>query len=161
MKKREAKLIFVEREATDEEIKDGYLDNIDNSDDAFMAVKEIADSGIEKFICIYLDAENKQLVKQTICKGSVNQVNPLEREIMRWALLCDAVGIIIAHNHPSGNPNPSKDDKVFTQSILDAGKLLDIAIKDHLIVAKDLKTNKVKYYSFKQHGHLDEVKRDE
>lgn len=70
------------------------------------------------------------------------------KSIFTRAMLCNANSIIIAHNHPSGNPNPSMDDIHITNKIKEAGEILDINLQDHVIIGDN------DYYSFKQEGRL-------
>ncbi|MFC1996634.1 RadC family protein [Chloroflexota bacterium] len=88
----------------------------------------------EEFWIVLLDTRNKikQLVK--LYSGTVNQSNVRLAEVFRHAIIETAPAIIIAHNHPSGDPNPSPDDIAITRSIVEAGKLLDIDVLDHLII---------------------------
>jgi len=102
----------------------------------------------EHLICVYLNTKSEVIETRTISIGTVNQtiINP--KDILKWALKHSATGIIIAHNHPSGNPTPSKEDILVTKKIVEAAKLMDIIVVDHIIVGKN------RYYSFLENKKL-------
>lgn len=83
-----------------------------------------------------------------VSHGSVNSSTVAPREIYLRALLCGAVSIILAHNHPSKDCSPSKEDKVVTRRIENAGELLNITLLDHIIIGGK------GYYSFMEHGEM-------
>jgi len=149
---REIVLKYRMRKVTDEEQQNGYLNKLSKPEDAVKALQEIADEGVERFIALYLNSKNKVLVKQVIETGTVNQANPILREIFRYALACDAASVIVAHNHPSGDPAPSIEDKTFTRTLTQAGEVMNIKVLDHVIIARDLETGEVTHYSFADHG---------
>ena len=79
-------------------------------------------------------------------EGTVNQANPIIREVFHRAVQNFAASIICVHNHPSGDPQPSQEDKVFTQEIIQAGQVLQIRALDHIIIGDN------KYFSFVDEG---------
>jgi DNA repair protein RadC len=81
-------------------------------------------------------------------KGTVNESPALAREVLAAALTHNAIGIILVHNHPSGDPTPSDADKHFTRALLDGGKLLRIRILDHVIIGQPCAGRASPYYSF-------------
>lgn len=89
----------------------------------------------EQFIVIHLNAVNKPLGKSTISLGTVNQTLTHPRDVFRGAISGGATSIIVAHNHPSGVTKASEEDKLITRRLCEAGKLLQIPLLDHLIVA--------------------------
>jgi len=96
----------------------------------------------EHFKVIYLNGRNMVLADKYISKGSLTTAAVYPREVIKSALRYDAAALIFAHNHPSGNPNPSQDDLKLTKKLCDAANLLDIHVHDHIIVAGN------EYYSF-------------
>jgi len=96
--------------------------------------QEIADSDREAFMVIYVDARNKMINREIISVGTLNAALVHPREVFKGAILKNAHAIIIVHNHPSGDPSPSKDDRLLTERLADAGKLLGIEVLDHIIV---------------------------
>lgn len=99
---------------------------------------------VECFVCITLNGCHKIIGTYVISKGLVNQTIVHPREVFRPAIADNAVAVIIAHNHPSGNLEPSMEDKGTTKRIKEAGNLLGIKVLDHLIVSPSVKG----YFSF-------------
>ena len=151
---REMKIKYTVREAKPEEVDAEYLKKITSSDDTVKTFLDITDSGIELFSVVYLDSRNRIILKQIIEKGTVNQASPILREIFKIAIACDASSIICGHNHPSGNPEPSREDKEFTKELVKAGEILHIKVLDHIIISRDLGTDRTSYYSFADKGGM-------
>lgn len=107
----------------------------------------LQDLDVEKTVFAYLSARNK-LIGIKIYEGTVDQVALYPREIIKVALLTGATALIMVHNHPSGNLNPSQDDYNITNAIKVGCKLFSIHLHDHLIVNSD------GYYSFNEKGGL-------
>jgi DNA repair protein RadC len=89
----------------------------------------------ERLRVLYLNSANRLLCDETAAEGSVNAAHVLPRAIMRRAVEIGATALILIHNHPSGNPTPSRDDVEATRRIAAAARVLDICIHDHIIVA--------------------------
>ena len=102
----------------------------------------------EEFKVLYLDKAYHILGIQTIGKGGLNGVFVDVRMIFQGALKANAHSIIVGHNHPSGNREPSESDLNLTQQIKEAGKVLSIKLIDHIIMTKD------SYLSFVDNGYL-------
>ena len=103
----------------------------------------------EEVIVLYLKSSDKLIGYQKLCSGGLTSAVIDVRLIFSTALKTLATGIIISHNHPSGNINPSKTDELITKKIVEAGKLLDINVLDHIIVNPDFE-----YFSFADEGYL-------
>ncbi|MHA1805937.1 MAG: JAB domain-containing protein [Candidatus Thorarchaeota archaeon] len=91
----------------------------------------------EEMRVILLNTRNHVLGIRTIYRGSLNSAQIRVGEVFRHAIREGAAAIILVHNHPSGNPAPSPDDIAITKEIIEAGKLLDIHVLDHVIIGKD------------------------
>jgi DNA repair protein RadC len=89
----------------------------------------------EKFIVVCLNSANKIIKQETISTGSLNSSIVHPREVFKVAIECSSASIILIHNHPSGNPEPSNEDIAITKKIVEAGKIIDIQVFDHLIIA--------------------------
>lgn len=87
--------------------------------------------------CTFLDTKNSVIKTEILGIGTINQAIVDQREIIKKALLYDAKGIILAHNHPSGNPKPSLEDIAITANIRDTGEKMSINILDHLIIGEN------------------------
>ena len=111
-------------------------------------LSHIDDMKQEHFLVMYLDQSFHELKVECISNGGTTNVIADPRIIFKNALNLSATCIILGHNHPSGNPRPSKDDRQLTQKIVSAGQLLDIAVIDHIIIGNE------RYYSFRDHGEM-------
>jgi DNA repair protein RadC len=89
----------------------------------------------EHFLVFLLNARHEVLGKEVVSIGSLNASIVHPREVFRPALLAAAASIVLVHNHPSGDPEPSEEDVGITKRLVDAGELLGIAVLDHVIVA--------------------------
>jgi DNA repair protein RadC len=100
----------------------------------------------EEFWILFLNRSNRVINRMKLSQGGISGTVTDVRMVMKKAIECLASGIIVCHNHPSGNLNPSESDSKITQKIKEAGNLLDIQLLDHLIISdKD-------YYSFADNG---------
>lgn len=85
---------------------------------------------------LFLDNRHHLIRDETVSSGSVASAQIHPREIMRRALELGSTGLILAHNHPSGNPEPSRDDIVMTRAVIEAGRTLEVRVLDHLIIGR-------------------------
>ena len=114
--------------------------------DVYELVKdELAHADREMLVSIMLTTTNQLIGVETVSIGTLNSAHVSPREIFKSAILANAFGIIICHNHPSGELDPSNEDRKVTDLITDAGDLLGIKLIDHVIVShkgfKSLKDN--------------------
>jgi len=105
-------------------------------------------SGIcrEVFIALGLNTKNHVIAVLPVSSGSLNASIVHPRELFQRAILSNCASLILAHNHPSGIPDPSTEDLALTRKLVEAGNLLDIPILDHIILGY------AKYFSFKESG---------
>lgn len=97
----------------------------------------------EHFVAIFLSPINEIITDKTISIGTTTSTIANHKDVIKWALKYSAHAIIIAHNHPTGNVIPSKQDIDFTMNLQEACKIVDILLIDHLIIGKN------NYFSFK------------
>lgn len=102
----------------------------------------------EYFISILLDIKMIPLGVSLVSVGKLNCAMVEPREVFKTAIIAAAASLIIAHNHPSGNSEPSKEDLDITEKLKKAGDMLQIPILDHIIVGRDC------YYSMKEHKNI-------
>ncbi len=102
----------------------------------------------ESFTVLFLDVKHRLIQTAELARGTLDQASVYPREIIKQALLLNAAAIIIAHNHPSGSPEPSQADQHLTQTIRQAMQLVDLRLLDHFIIALP------HIYSFAEHGLL-------
>lgn len=91
----------------------------------------------ENFVVLMLDSRNNLIRQETVAVGSINASLIHPREIFRQAIIENAAAVVIAHNHPSGDPEPSLDDIRVTKQLVRAGHLLGIELLDHVIVSRN------------------------
>ncbi len=103
----------------------------------FDSLKDIRSLKKEHFIAIYLDTRNQEIHREIISIGTLNASLVHPREVFEPAVRNVAAGIILVHNHPSGDLKPSHEDMLITKKLVDSGELLDIHVLDHIIVTKD------------------------
>ena len=104
------------------------------SDLATILLPEMTHLEREHFVVVCLDTRNNILEKQTLYIGSLNATHIRVAEVFREAIRKNAAAIIVAHNHPSGDPSPSADDVNVTKQIREAGDILNIELLDHLVI---------------------------
>jgi DNA repair protein RadC len=101
----------------------------------------------EQFRILFLNKKNILIADELQETGTIDQTPVYPREVVKRALFHEASAIILVHNHPSGNPTPSKEDIFLTNQIVDACKTMEVLVHDHVIICKH------DFYSFKAH-HL-------
>ncbi len=121
---------------------------INNTEDAFNSIRHYGDRVQEHFLVLILNGALELLKVEVVSVGLVNKTLVHPREVFSTAISIRATSVIIAHNHPSGNLKPSKDDFETTKKISDAGKILGINVLDHIIFSSE------SYYSIKESDEL-------
>jgi len=106
----------------------------------------IKDKAKEYFKLILLNHRNKIVGISTISIGTLNASLVHPREVFKDAIKHSAASIVLAHNHPSGDPEPSEDDLTITKRLTEAGKIFGVEVIDHIIIGKD------RFFSFKEKG---------
>ena len=89
---------------------------------------------VEVFYVVPVDSQSRPLVLHEMTRGLLNSCLVHPREVFRVAILAGASGVVVAHNHPSGDPTPSAEDRAVTRQLAAAGRLLDIPLYDHVII---------------------------
>ena len=102
----------------------------------------------EQFRVLYLNSQNEIIAEEILQEGTVNQTVVYPRKILELALKHKASGLILVHNHPSGNPTPSASDKELTQTVVKASRALNLTVHDHLIISRH------GYFSLAEHDML-------
>ena len=111
---------------------------IDNPQKVVVLVKELLDGADkEKMIVIPVDTKCRPVGVEIVAVGRLNQLASEPRDIFKYAIMSNAYGIILVHNHPSGNCEASMEDKTFTETMREAGKFLGIELIDHVIVGEE------------------------
>jgi DNA repair protein RadC len=102
----------------------------------------------EHFVCLYLNTKNQVLSRHTVFIGSLNASIVHPREVFKEAFRRSAASIVCLHNHPSGDPSPSREDIDVTKRLVEAGKVIGIELLDHVIIGDQ------KYISLKEKGYV-------
>jgi len=128
-----------------EMVKDGSIQahTITEPEDVIRAMKSFALSDRESMIGLYLNSRNQIIACHVISVGTVNAAMVHPREVYKLAVIKNACSVIVAHNHPSGCRVPSAADLNVTKRLVDAGKILGIELKDHIIVTPTGRTNSI------------------
>ena len=122
---------------------------VKSPEDAYNLLKPMMiDADREQFIVVCLDTKNQPTAINVCHVGSLNSSIVHPREVMKAAILSNSASIIVAHNHPSQDPTPSREDVEVTKRLAEAGKVLGIDLLDHLIICED------KFVSLKEKGHI-------
>lgn len=108
----------------------------------FKAMKHLQ---VEEFRIVILNTKNHIIKTSTVSVGTLNASLVHPREVFKEAILNSAYGIILLHNHPSGDPSPSKEDLLLTERLTEVGKVMGIQVLDHIILGNS-------FYSFKEQG---------
>ena len=121
--------------------------SINNSQEAYERFLALIDDPTkEHFMVAYLNRGNKVIKVERISTGGISKTLADPKVIFKNALLKEATALMLCHNHPSGVPRPSAEDKQLTQAIVSAGKIFDIDVLDHIIIGEN------SYFSFAEHG---------
>ncbi len=108
----------------------------------------------ELFKALYLNSQNQITVTEDLFEGTVNSSAVSPREVIESAIKNNAVSLIFAHNHPSGNPEPSQSDKELTRDLIYAGSIMRLKVLDHIIIGND------RYFSFAGAGLIEQYELD-
>ena len=103
-------------------------------DIAALLTPEIASLDREQFVCLHLDAKNRLISREVVSIGHLTAALVHPREVMKAAILANAASIAFGHNHPSGDPSPSREDLDLTRRLFKAGELLGIPVLDHVVI---------------------------
>ncbi|MGD1967508.1 MAG: DNA repair protein RadC [Desulfobacterales bacterium] len=115
---------------------------------------QIGDKRREFFKVIFLNSKNQVIAAETISEGTLTASSVYPREVIQAALSYDAAALIFAHNHPSGDPQPSSEDIVVTRQLVFAGKVMGMVVHEHIIIGDD------HYYSFADQGYIERMNRE-
>lgn len=119
---------------------------INSSQDAVELLQPfLAEGDREKFVMVCLDTKNQPTAIHTVSVGSLNSSLVHPREVFKVAILANSASILLSHNHPSGDPTPSREDIEVSKRLCEVGSILGIEILDHVIIGSE-----GRYVSFKE-----------
>ncbi len=102
----------------------------------------------ESFVVLFLDVKNRLIACEEMFRGTLTHTSVYPREVVKAALKHNAAGLMLAHNHPSGTPEPSESDLLLTRALVQALALVDVRVLDHFVVAGP------QVHSFAEHGQI-------
>jgi DNA repair protein RadC len=114
----------------------------------------LRDKRRECFQVVYLDAKNRVVSTETLFEGTLTASAIYPREVVLAALNHNAAAVIFAHNHPSGDPQPSEDDVFITRQLVFACRILGITVHEHLVIGNN------RYFSFADQGYIVQMNRE-
>ena len=114
---------------------------IRNAQDVYEYLQDMRNLSKEHLRGLYLNSHNRIIRDEVISIGTINSSIIHPREVFHLAIECNAAAVILAHNHPSGEATPSKEDVDITEQLIQAGKILGIHVLDHVIIARDTFTS--------------------
>ncbi|MBN1561622.1 DNA repair protein RadC [candidate division KSB1 bacterium] len=124
-------------------------EKLNTSEDAYHYMRlRMRDLSREEFRALFLTSANEIIADKILFEGSLRESVVSPREIILTALQLTAAAVILLHNHPSGNPTPSREDKLVTDKIVKACRYADIQVLDHIVIGRD------DYFSFADEGIL-------
>jgi DNA repair protein RadC len=128
---------------------------LNNSGELFdYLYSSMRDKSRESFQAVFLDAKNRVIEVRTLFTGTLTASAVYPREVVRAALDRHAAAVIFAHNHPSGDPEPSADDVALTRQLVYACKMMGITVHEHIVIGRN------RYYSFADRGRIAAMHRD-
>ena len=132
------------------------LDTVSTPEDAATVVRELFDFDHldrEQFVALALNTKNRVVGAWAVSVGSLNASIVHPRELFKPAVMLSAASVVIAHNHPSGDPTPSEADIKVTRDLMRAGQLLKIEVLDHVILGKRTEERPRDYVSLRELGY--------
>jgi DNA repair protein RadC len=118
-------------------------------DAASLFASLMEDEAVEVFGVLLLTTKQRLIAYHELSRGSITSTVVSPRELFQAALLVNASLVVVGHNHPSGDPSPSPDDRALTRHLIQAGEVMRMQVLDHVIIGHD-----GRYFSFKEAGEL-------
>ena len=130
-------------------------DLISNSKELFdFLFHRLRDKQRESFCAVFMDSKNRVISTETLSEGTLTASSVYPREVVQAALNHHAAAIIFAHNHPSGDPQPSPEDIAITRQLVFAGRVMGITVHEHIVIGEN------RYFSFADQGYINQMTRE-
>jgi DNA repair protein RadC len=130
-------------------------DHLNNSRELFdYLYHTLRDKGRERFVAIFLNTRNEVVTMETMFEGTLTASQVYPREVIQAALKNRAAAVIFAHNHPSGDPEPSKDDLAVTRRLVYACRVMGVQVHEHIVIGEN------RYFSFADQGYISQFNQD-
>lgn len=140
--------VEIGRRFREEDLKHDKIKISSSKEAVNILMQRMRDLKKEVFKVMLLNSQNKIIDIAEADEGTVNHANPIIREIFQMAIENFAASLICIHNHPSGDPQPSREDEEFTRKLAQAGNILQVKVVDHIIIGDGM------YYSFSDRGNI-------
>jgi DNA repair protein RadC len=130
-------------------------EQLNNSREVYNVMKPLfaENDDVETFFCLFLNGRNRIISIEKMFAGSISSAAIYPREIVKRVIALKACAVVMAHNHPSGCPNPSNDDRLITRKILIALASIDVQLLDHIVVGDS-------YYSMADSGWIKSIQEE-
>ena len=130
-------------------------EQLNNSREVYNVMKPLfaQNDDVETFFCLFLNGRNRIISIEKMFSGSISSAAIYPREIVKLVIALKACAVVMAHNHPSGCPNPSNDDRLITRKILIALASIDVQLLDHIVVGDS-------YYSMADSGWIKSIQEE-
>lgn len=130
---------------------------LDSPESIYELMKYTSFLQVEHFFCIPLDSRLGVIKIEELSRGTLNECSAHPRDVLKTALLSNAYGFVCVHNHPSGDPSPSRADREITKRIDQAANIMSVHLIDHVIIGKNISNSNyggsnTPYFSFKEAG---------
>lgn len=135
-------------------VKETSKDKVRSPEDVARVCADIGELAQETFHVLILNAKNNLVNRHMVTIGLADASLVHPREVFRPAIVENASAIVLTHNHPSGDPTPSAEDIRITKQLIEAGRLLNIAVQDHVIIGKATESSKG-FFSMRESGLCD------
>lgn len=135
------------RRAIEEQLQAGHALNSPHAVKQYLLIM-LGNQAHESFVVLFLDVKNRLIDSKEMFRGTLTHTSVYPREVVKEVLARNAASVMLAHNHPSGTPEPSESDLLLTRALMQALALIDVRILDHFVVAGR------QVHSFAEHGQL-------
>lgn len=134
-------------------VRETAMERLTTPASVYQTCADIAGLAQETFHVLCINTKHNLINRHLISLGLVDSCQVHPREVFRAAIESGAVSVIVTHNHPSGDPNPSTEDVRITKQLIEAGKLLGIPVLDHVIIGRPVLPMDPGYMSMRESGH--------
>ena len=145
---------FLVKESAQNYSEEGSFTSIDSVANVLCGVFQMDRLAEEHCILIGVNSENKPVGFFELSHGNVCSSIVAPREIFIRLLLSGSVRFLLAHNHPSGDPSPSQEDRILTKRLIECGKLMGVELLDHIIIGRNDSSGRYTYYSLRMQSNL-------
>jgi DNA repair protein RadC len=107
---------------------------VERPEDVWEVCRDLIDADRERFHVLHLDPQNRLLAREEVAVGTLSATTLTCREVFKGAILANSSALVLVHNHPSGDPEPSEEDRIVTRRLVEVGQWLGIPVLDHVVL---------------------------